>query len=333
MISSTVLSPDDARVIVGALLPCAILLALAELRRAGLATAPVFLMSQHRGGGDEITQPLPAVTRLHRQESSIGNILAAARTDTGRARKVNEDDTLVAELSDERGRVVCGLYIVADGMGGHEKGEVASRTAIEAALESLQNNPFFVDGTYLTNRFQDEDVLDVLRDAVAAANRAVYKMRVGERSDMGTTIVLAMVLGGKVYIANVGDSRAYLIREGYIRQLTEDHSLVERMVATGQISEAEARMHPQRNVIFRWLGTDVQVEADMFVERLQPYDRLLLCSDGLNSMVPDAAIGHIAAQDLDLDHRARLLIQAANDAGGRDNISVILVETTPPDQG
>lgn len=290
------------------------------------------LLLSHSNGrrGDEITEPLPVVSGAKaRPGTSVERTRAAARTDSGRVREVNEDDTLVAELEDNSGRFRCGLYVVADGMGGHEKGEVASHAAIQAAMEAMEQHSFFNDGTYRNPDLKDETVLEVLRDAVMKANHSVYDQRVKDKSDMGTTLVIAMVLHDKVYIANIGDSRSYLIRNGHIRQLTEDHSLVERMVATGQITEAEARQHPQRNLIFRWLGLEPKVEVDMFVERLQPYDRLLLCSDGLNNMLSDAEIGHIVGQQDDLDRACKLLIRAANEAGGRDNISTILVEALP----
>lgn len=278
---------------------------------------------------DEITQPLPAVVRPPVQSAPNARIRAAVRTDKGRVRSVNEDDTLKVELEDKSGDVQTGVYAVADGMGGHDKGEVASRTAIEATINALESHSFFGD-IYLNDAVTDESVLDVLRDAVAGANRAVYGVKVEQSSDLGTTIVLALVMRSKAYVANVGDSRAYLIREGKIRQITEDHSLVERMVATGQITEAEARLHPQRNVIFRALGTDPQVEVDLFVEQLQPGDRILLCSDGLSGMVPDDVLGHMASQEPDPDLACQQMIRAANEAGGRDNISVVLIEVLGP---
>lgn len=278
---------------------------------------------------DEITQPLPVLAQSVNPHTGSVGLRAAARTDPGRMRSSNEDDTLLAELEDDQGAVRIGVYAVADGMGGHEKGEVASRRAIKAVLDGLQNHPFFKEGVHLTGQISDEAVLDVLRTAVAAANRAVYREKVEQNSDMGTTIVLVLATPSTAYVANVGDSRAYLIREGQIRQITEDHSLVERMVASGQITEAEARLHPQRNVITRSLGADPTVEADLFVERLRPGDRVMLCSDGLSGMLPDPTMLHIASSEPDLDRACRLLVRAANDAGGKDNISVVLAELLP----
>lgn len=278
---------------------------------------------------EEITQPLPVVSPVDHVGSGSAGLRAAARTDPGRMRGSNEDDTLLAELEDDQGTARVGVYAVADGMGGHEKGEVASRLAVKAVLDALQSHPFFKEGAHLADQVADDAVLDVLRAAVAAANRAVYRHKVEQNTDMGTTIVLVLATSSAAYVANVGDSRAYLIRDGQIRQVTEDHSLVERMVASGQITEAEARLHPQRNVITRSLGADPTVEADLFVERLRPGDRVLLCSDGLSGMLSDAAIAQIASSEPDLDRACRLLVRAANDAGGKDNISVVLAELLP----
>lgn len=291
------------------------------------------MLLSHSRRSDEITQRLPVVSADQTADDNttptVSGTRSAARTDSGRRREINEDDTLVAELEDQDGRIICGLYIVADGMGGHDKGEIASSTAVQAAMNAAESHSFFTDGHYLDPDIRDEEVLDLLRTIVSEANKAVYGKRLEEKSDMGTTMVLALTLKDKAYIANVGDSRAYILRDGYIRQITEDHSLVERMVASGQITEAEARLHPQRNMIFRWLGIDLQVEVDLFVEKLRPEDRLLLCSDGLNSMIPDSAIGHLAYHQENLDYACRLLIRAANEAGGRDNISTVLVEMLP----
>jgi len=288
--------------------------------------SPGISFTRREDAHDEITQPLPVTIRPRANTSSVVGFRAAARTDKGRVRSINEDDTLLAELTDDAGSVHTGLYAVADGVGGQDKGEVASKTAIEATIAALQAHPFFAEGLYRDDEIADDTVLDVLRDSVAGANRAVYSVKVEQRSDLATTLVLALVLRGKAYIANVGDSRAYLLRDDRFRQITEDHTAVERMVAMGQITVAEARQHPQRNVIFRSLGTYPQIEVDLFVEELEPGDRLLLCSDGLTGMIPDEALMHIARNEADLDKACRMMVRAANEAGGTDNISVVLAE-------
>ena len=335
--TATLAYTSDPFVLLGVSLLAAVGLALGLdwLRRSRRHRSEPEISPPHRDGqgGDEITQPLPMMIRPQGGTSAIGSLRAAARSDKGMVRTVNEDDTLLAELADENDRVRAGVFAVADGLGGHDSGEIASSTAIEATVRALQTHLFFADGTYRRDDLRDEDVLDVLRDAVMAANRAVYAVKVDQGLDLATTLVLAFVVNRKAYLANVGDSRAYLVREGHIRQLTEDHSLVERMVASGQITEAEARLHPQRNLIFRSLGTEPLVEVDLFVERLQPGDRLVLCSDGLTTMVPDTTLAHIVAKEPDLDMACRLLIHAANDAGGKDNISTVLVELLPAEDG
>ncbi|MDQ3855030.1 MAG: Stp1/IreP family PP2C-type Ser/Thr phosphatase [Chloroflexota bacterium] len=316
-----------------ALVALALLLLYLWLRRPRGGAQPVSSqvgMSAH-DPRDEITQPLPVTIRPRVNTLSSATVRAAARTDKGRSRPINEDDTLLAELADSEGRIRTGLYAVADGMGGHDQGEVASRTAIEATIDALQVHPFFAESVYLEDSFSDNEVLDVLRDAMASANKAVYGVRVEQGSNLGTTLVLALVLRSKAYIANVGDSRAYLIRHGEARQLTEDHSLVERMVATGQITRAEARLHPQRNLILRSLGSDPHIDVDLFVEHLQPGDRLLLCSDGLTGMLADDKLSHLASAEPDLDKACRMLVRAANEAGGTDNISVVLAKVLDTD--
>lgn len=275
---------------------------------------------------DEITQPLPFASKPYVNTNSAVRLLAAQRTDKGRVRSHNEDDTLIMDLQDEAGEVRTALYAVADGVGGAKKGEVASRTAIESVIQALRSDPFFKQGEHLKGEYDEQTVVEVLRNAVMSANRDVYSVRVEQNVEMGTTIVLALVMGSKAYVANVGDSRAYLLSDGGIRQITQDHSLVERMVTSGQITRAEARLHPRRNLILRSLGTDPHVEVDLFVEPLQPGDRLLLCSDGLSGPVPDEALAHLSSRESNVDRACRAMIDAANQAGGSDNISVVLAE-------
>ncbi len=275
---------------------------------------------------EEITQPLPFANRTAATDSPSVSLRAAQRTDRGRVRSHNEDDTLIMDLQNEDGQVRSALYAIADGVGGAQKGEVASRTAIESVIQALRSDPFFTDGEYLKGGADEQVVIEVLRNAVLSANREVYSVRVNQNVDMGTTMVLALVMGSTAYVANVGDSRAYLLRDEEIRQITQDHSLVERMVTSGQITRAEARLHPRRNLIFRSLGADPHVEVDLFVETLKPGDRLLLCSDGLSGPVSDDALLHLSSREPNVDRACRSMIEAANQAGGTDNISVVLAE-------
>ncbi|MDQ3328276.1 MAG: Stp1/IreP family PP2C-type Ser/Thr phosphatase [Chloroflexota bacterium] len=323
------LTTTTLAIVVGVFVLVAVLLAfgLSRLKTSGRdqnADGPA--VSGEQDNVDEITQRLPPSVRSTVQGASSATLRAAARTDRGRVRPSNEDDTLILDLKDDSGIVRTALYAVADGVGGKEKGEVASHTAIEATIRALQAHPFFENEAYLQSDFDDDSVVEIVRSAVMSANREVYGVRVDQNSDMGTTLVLALVMQGKAFVANVGDSRAYLVRDDQIQKLTEDHSLVERMVASGQITSAEARLHPRRNVILRSLGTDPQVEVDLYVEALQAGDRLLLCSDGLSGMLPDEALAQISGRERDVDRACRALVRAANDAGGMDNISVVLAE-------
>jgi protein phosphatase len=199
--------------------------------------------------------------------------------------------------------------VVADGMGGHRGGQVASRVALET-LEALSS-----EGT------------GTLPDQIRSANRAVWDRSVRDErlSGMGTTLTAALVDGASALIAHVGDSRAYLLREGELRQLTTDHTLVARMVESGEITEAEADVHPHKNVLTRALGTDEEVEVDEDTIALLDGDRLLLCSDGLTGMVTEDQIQAILENSERPQQAADRLVKAANRAGGIDNISVVVL--------
>lgn len=222
-------------------------------------------------------------------------------THTGLVRKANED-ALFARAP---------VFAVADGMGGAQAGEVASGMATKAF------------GWFVPQTKSPEDELTRL---IKRINTNIYELAAAEssRAGMGTTLTAAVVKSGNVILAHVGDSRAYLWRGGSLTQLTEDHSLVGEMVRSGQISSADAEEHPQRSIITRALGVDPQIEVDTRTLKWEPGDIFLLCSDGLYSMVHDDAIARILAQDGTLYTSAANLVEAANEAGGRDNISVII---------
>ena len=226
----------------------------------------------------------------------------AALSDIGRVRTHNEDSVLAQPP----------LFVVADGLGGHEAGEVASSIAIETLRDHAPRRP---------------DAKALAR-AVKAANREVIRSaREGYgKQGMGTTMTAAIVEGLNIAIAHVGDSRAYLLRSGQLEQITDDHSMVADMIRRGQLTESEARYHPNRSVITRALGTDPAVVADTYELTAGPGDRLLLCSDGLTGMLEDAMIAETLATYADPDEAARALVEAANDAGGHDNISVVIVD-------
>jgi PPM family protein phosphatase len=237
---------------------------------------------------------------------SVGRIAHA--TDPGRRRRRNEDAYVVKPP----------LFAVADGMGGAQAGEVASRLATETLRDDAREGG------------GERHVADLIQ----AANRRVYDRSSADAaaSGMGTTITVALVEDSIVSIGHVGDSRAYLIRGGRLDQLTEDHSLVAELLRSGKLSPEEAQGHPQRSVITRALGTDPDVDADTFSLEAQPGDIFLLCSDGLTSMVSDDVIMRTVERNRgDLERAARALVQAANESGGEDNITVVFFEIADGD--
>lgn len=218
-----------------------------------------------------------------------------------------------------------GLLVVADGMGGHAAGQDASYLAVQAMAQ------WVVPHITGVNAMSDELLAELLADGVRQANLAVYQRGREVGSDMGTTITAALVLDSKVYVVNVGDSRTYLYRAGVgLRQITHDHSLVARLVATGRIAPDEVYTHPDRNQIYRGLGDKRDVEVDSFMLTLQAGDRLLLCSDGLWEMVRDPEIERIL-QHLEWSpaQTSHALIQSALNGGGLDNISAIVAQVMP----
>ena len=231
-------------------------------------------------------------------------LVAAAATDAGRVRRGNEDAYLVAPP----------VYAIADGMGGHRGGAEAAQLAMRT-LASRAPDLASADG-------------EALVEAVADANRAI--LVAADEDDalrgMATTCTAALVRGRVARIAHVGDSRAYLLHEGRLTQLTDDHSLVAQLVREGHLSPEEAAVHPGRSVIFRALGSQPKIQVDTVDVILDADDRLLLCSDGLTSMVGDAEIAAILREVADTRLAAETLVTRANAAGGADNITVVLVD-------
>jgi protein phosphatase len=207
-------------------------------------------------------------------------------------------------------------------MGGHDAGEIASQLAIQQVAQQAVNEILrpASAGESLPNAQQ------VLTAAVQAANQAVYERRRAAGTDMGTTLVAALVIGNRAVLANVGDSRGYHLTSQGITQVTVDHSLVERLIATGQITREEALTHPQKNVIYRTIGDKPRLEADLFERRLAPGEALLLCSDGLSGMVRDEQIWQLWRTSTSPQEACDRLVEAANQAGGEDNITVIIVQ-------
>jgi serine/threonine protein phosphatase PrpC len=244
------------------------------------------------------------------------------RTHVGKVREINEDSLLCLTLSQVQQGVSqpVGILAVADGMGGHMKGELASSLTIQTILEKTTSE---LGALHKSSR---DEIAGWLKQTIQAANQAVYDSRKKADSDMGSTLVCALLSGNRAYLTHLGDSRVYLLREKSIQQLSTDHSLVQQMISNGEISQDEARNHPQRNVILRCLGEKPAVDVEIFTQDLLPGDRLLLCSDGLSGMLDDMKIQIICNESASPQMACDYLIDSANLAGGTDNISVIVVE-------
>lgn len=246
----------------------------------------------------------------------------AQHTDIGCKRSTNEDNALTVLPEDPQIRKDKGaLFVVADGMGGHTQGDRASELAVNAVREAYY-------------RHEDPNTATALPWAIKHANALVYGENVAHsgtsdpQKGMGTTCIAAVLQGGALTVANVGDSRVYVIHAGQIRQVSQDHSLVARMVREGVITAEQANHHEQRNVIYRSLGTEPEVEVDVFEERVAEGDALVLCTDGLSGLVSDAEILRIV-ESYEPEESVRQLISRANAAGGPDNITAVVVLVTP----
>lgn len=233
-------------------------------------------------------------------------------TDTGLRRKMNQDyyfasDAAVGNLPN--------LYIVADGMGGHKAGEYASRYTTERIVASVARN-------------NGDEPISILKEAIDKANELlVMESKEDEtKSGMGTTLVIATVIGKKLFVANVGDSRLYIVDNTALKQITRDHSLVNEMVRLGEINESEAREHPDKNIITRAIGVSEHVEADFFEVQLETNDLILLCSDGLTNMIDDEEIFDIIKSCENVKEQVMTLVKTANLNGGKDNITVMIIK-------
>ncbi len=233
-------------------------------------------------------------------------------TDAGKRRDMNQDymyasDTAVGKLPN--------LFIVADGMGGHKAGDYASRVAVEVIAECVKN---------------DENGLPVatIKKAITEANRIVLRASLIDidKEGMGTTIVAACIVEDKLIVANIGDSRLYIVNEHSMKQVTIDHSYVEEMVRCGKIAREDARNHQNKNMITRAVGVFPDVDADFFETKVMPGDTVLLCTDGLTNMVEDEEIRRIILSQRDIVEKTEVLVETANRNGGTDNITVVLIE-------
>lgn len=238
-------------------------------------------------------------------------------TDIGLKRKINQDYVFSSEM---QVGALPNLFIVADGMGGHKAGDYASRKATQIIVESIKSS-------------EETSPVRLIRTAVERANKELLK-KARESEDyegMGTTMVVATITEECLYVANVGDSRLYIINDE-INQVTKDHSLVEEMVRMGGIDEETAKYHPKKNVITRAVGGAEEIEIDFFELKLMPGDIILMCSDGLTNMLDDEEIKLIIKKQRDVIEKAEELVKAANENGGRDNITVTIIEQSETEE-
>ncbi len=239
-------------------------------------------------------------------------MISYGQTDIGMVRSINQDSIF---FSDKSVGNLPNLYIVADGMGGHKAGDYASAHAVswfvEYAKECKYTNP-----------------ITIMKTGIAKVNDMLLEMSAthSELNGMGTTFVSAVIVENKMYVANIGDSRLYVMHQGETKQITLDHSLVEELIRTGQLDRRRVRFHPEKNIITRALGTGKEAVPDFFEIILQNDERVLLCSDGLTNMVEDDEIGTIVMGQRFVDKICERLIERANYYGGKDNIGVVVVE-------
>lgn len=232
-------------------------------------------------------------------------------TDVGQKRQMNQDFLFTSE---EPVGNLPNLFVVADGMGGHNAGDFASRYGVSVLVENVKKDKNF-------------NPVKIIRAGIEAANKEVLEQarRDASMAGMGTTMVVATVVGGYAYIANVGDSRLYLASNDQLTQITQDHSLVAEMVRLGELTPEEGRNHPDKNIITRAIGTGEEVRIDFFDMKLEDGEMLLMCSDGLSNMVDDEAIYSILKNE-EYPDKAQALVNQANANGGKDNIAVILID-------
>lgn len=238
---------------------------------------------------------------------------AFAKTDVGKAREMNQDYYYISNPEDQ-----AQIFILADGMGGYNGGEIASKLATTSALSYIQSN-------FENVPKEREDILNLIKSAMEYANMVVYEKSKEDKEleNMGTTLEICIIYGNKMYIGHVGDSRIYRIRKEFIRKITHDHSYVQKLVKDGTITQEEAENHPKKNMLMKAIGCTAFVEPDVTVKGFIKDDIVLICSDGLTNMVEEQEIYNIVTKEGTL--AAEKLIQKANDNGGYDNITAIVI--------
>ena len=238
--------------------------------------------------------------------------MVAILTDVGNSRSLNEDFASYIEKNDYS------VYVVADGMGGHNAGEVASRMAVESARDYIHKH-------FAKNKDSKEKLETLLKDAIEYANSVVYKKAQSKENlrGMGTTLDVCLIYNSRIYIGHVGDSRVYRIRKEFMRRLTKDHSYVQTLVDDGTITKEEAYSHPKKNMLTKALGCVETVEPDVYTKTFIKDDIILMCSDGLTNMIREEEISKIIKQDK--EKAIENLVKQANDNGGLDNITVVII--------
>ena len=241
-------------------------------------------------------------------------IKAYAKTDIGKVREMNQDDYHISNSIDE-----VQLYMLADGMGGYKGGEIASNQAIQSAKSYIENNFKEIE--------KDKDsIIQLLASSMEYANMVVYEKSKEnkELEGMGTTLEIVLIYNNKAYIGHIGDSRIYRIRKSFIRKLTQDHSYVQKLVKDGEITPEQAEHHPKKNMLMKALGCNAFVEPDVMVKGFLKDDILVICSDGLSNLVNQEEIYNIAKEDI--EQAPKELVNLANERGGYDNITVIVIK-------
>ena len=233
-------------------------------------------------------------------------------TDIGRARSQNQDAVFA---TDEAVGSLPNLFVVADGMGGHKAGEYASNQAIALVKREVASDT-------------ESEPVQIINQGITTANNSIYEEAAQDatKSGMGTTMVVATIFDHHMCVGNVGDSRLYVYREGQLQQITQDHSVVGEMVRKGEMPKEQARNHPKRNLITRAVGAEKEIRVDFFDETLADGDLVLMCTDGVTSMVEEKQIEEVLASGVSLQEKANRLVELANDNGGRDNITIIIIE-------
>lgn len=240
----------------------------------------------------------------------------SVKSDKGKVRELNEDSFLI--MSDNQG--LPDFFMVADGMGGHNAGEVASRAAVDYAMDFILQFKEEINTT--------QNIEKVLREIVYKTNEKVFALANSneENHGMGTTLIISMALEDKAYFAHVGDSRAYLVSEDKIKKITIDHSLVEELIKLGELTEEEAANHPKKNIITKALGCTESIEPDIYEINLQKNDIIILCSDGLSNLVDEKRMLEIVLNSKDTSEMCDKLVDLALIKGGEDNITVVVAK-------